>query len=134
MANSDIYVREWMSQCPYLQERAVSANGRLEYGIYPGSANVRYRENVLGDRIPDEVQEMSFIFTAKRTYSRSADYGFFTNIVRWIDEQNRRLNFPRINEGIPKSVIPELNQYVSEPNRGEERCQIQITISYKAYS
>ena len=104
-------------------------------GSSPASANFRYHENVLGERVLDEVQEISFILTAKRTYSGSnADYNFFTNIVKWIDSQNKVLNFPSINEGVVKSVVPELNQYVSEPQRGEERCQIQITITYKAFN
>ena len=134
MANNDIYVRQWMAQCPYLQNSTVGANGKLEYGIYPGSANLSYRENVLGERILTEVQEMSFIFTSKRIYARSADYAFFTNIVKWIDAQNKFMNFPTINEGRVISVVPDLNQYVSEPNRNEERCQIQISITYKAYN
>lgn len=133
MANNDIYVRAWMAECPFLQADTVGENGKLEYGIYPGAANLSYRENVLGERLLSEVQEIDFIFTAKRIYARNADYGFFTNIVKWIDQQNRLMHFPTINEGVVKSVIPDLNQYVSEPNRHEERCQIQITVFYKAY-
>ena len=129
--NSDISVRKWMGNCPYVK----TAGRNLECGIFPASANFRYHENVLGERVLDEVQEISFILTAKRTYSGSnADYNFFTNIVKWIDSQNKVLNFPSINEGVVKSVVPELNQYVSEPQRGEERCQIQITITYKAFN
>lgn len=131
MANNDIYVRQWMAQCPYLTASVVGRNGSLEYGIYPGAETQRYRENVLGERILDVQQEMSFIFTAKRTYSGNADYSFFSNIVKWINAQNKALNFPTINGGVVTSVVPEMNQYVSEPNRNEERCQIQITIGYK---
>lgn len=133
--NNDISVREWMANCPYVSASTVGRNGRLEYGIYPGASNLSYHENVLGERVLNEVQEMSFIFTAKRYYNgANADYSFFSNIVKWIDAQNKAMNFPTINEGTVKSVVPDLNQYVSEPNRGEERCQIQITIGYKAYN
>lgn len=135
MANNDISVREWMAQCPYVKSQTVAKNGKLEYGIYPGATNTIWRENVLGEKIPSEVQEVEFIFTAKRYYNgANADYSFFSNIVKWIDAQNKLLNFPTINEGIVKSVVPELNQYVSEPNRNEERCQIQIKVTYKPYN
>ena len=134
MANNDIYVRQWMAQCPYVMASTVGVDGKLEYGIYPGSANLRYRENVLGERVLADVQEMSFVFTAKRMYKTRAEYSFFTNLVKWIDTQNKLMNFPTINEGIVKHVVPALNQYVSEPGRGEERCQIQITLTYKAFN
>ena len=134
MTNNDIYVRDWMAKCKYVNPQVVGKNGGLEYGIYPGSMNTIYRENVLGERVPAETQEMIFIFTAKRVYALQSDYGFFTNIVKWIDTQNKLLNFPQINEGVVKSIVPEMTQYVSEPNRGEERCQINITIYYKPYN
>ena len=134
MINNDIHVRDWMANCPSVQSSTVSKNGRLEYGIYPNPMTLRFHENVLGEMIPDEIQQMNFIFTAKRYYSgNNASYSFFTDIVKWINTQSQNGNFPQINEGIVKSVVPDLNQYVSEPNRGEERCQIQIKITYKTY-
>ena len=134
MENNDIYVRKWMSQCEYVSAFTVAKDGKLEYGIYPSANSPRYRENVLGEMVLEEIQEMSFVITAKRTYTRQADYAFFTNIVKWINEQSRKGNVPRINEGIVKSVVPDLTQYVSEPNRNEERCDIRITLTYKPFN
>ena len=134
MENNDMLVRKWMSQCEYLSAFNVAKDGRLEHGIYPSTDSPRWRMNVLGEMMPDVIQEKSFIFTAKRYYTKQADYAFFTNIVKWISEQNRKGNFPRINDGIVESVVPDLTQYVSEPNRGEERCEIRITIQYKPYN
>lgn len=133
--NNDISIRNWMSACPYVNPSNVSRTGKLEYGIYPDASNTKWRENVLGEVIPAEVQEVNFIFTAKRYYNGArAEYRFFTDIVSWINEQNKRGNFPTIQEGIVKSVVPELSQYVSEPNREEERCEIHIRVSYKPYN
>lgn len=134
MENNDMLVRRWMTQCEFVSSLVVSKDGKLEYGIYPSSDSPRWRMNVLGEMMPDEIQEKSFIFTAKRYYTKKADYAFFTNIVKWISEQNRNGNFPIINEGIVQSVVPDLTQYVSEPNRGEERCEIRIAIQYKPYN
>lgn len=131
--NNDISVREWMKACPYVQAKNVQRNGSLEYGIFPSRTNYPYRENVLGERIKQERQVLMFIFTAKRMYnSTNADYSFTSNVIRWINEQNDAMNFPSINEGIVKAVAPEVNQYVSEPNRKEERCQIQISLYYQS--
>ena len=134
MENNDMLVRKWMSQCEYLSSFTVSKDGKLEYGIYPSTDSPRWKMNVLGEMMPDVIQEKGFVFTAKRYYTKKADYAFFTNIVKWISEQNRRGNFPRINDGIVESVVPDLTQYVSEPNRGEERCEIRITLQYKPYN
>lgn len=133
--NNDIHIRNWMANCPYVESSTVSQNGKLEYGIYPSSDELRYHENVLGEKIPNEEQEMDFIFTAKRYYTGADadDYTFFSDIVKWINQQNAKGNFPTINEGNVKSVVPSINQYVSEPNRKEERCQIQIQVIYKLY-
>ena len=134
MINNDIHMRNWMANCPSVMASTVAKDGRLEYGIYPSPMNLRFHENVLGEMIPDDIQQMNFMFTAKRYYNgTNANYSFFTDIVKWINQQSRDGNFPQINEGLVKSVVPDLNLYVSEPNRKEERCQIQIKVTYRTF-
>ena len=135
MVNNDIHIRDWMSKCPYVSTNTVQRNGQLEYGIYPSSTTIRYHENVLGENVPNEIQELDFIFSAKRRYksNNASMYGFYHDIIKWIDVQNASMNFPTVNEGRVTSVIPTLTQYVSEPNMGEERCQIQIHVTYKKH-
>lgn len=134
--NNDILLRDWMKQCPYLSSDTVAQNGKLEYGIYPSPVTIRYHENVLGEYVPDDIQVIDFILTAKRMYNsaESDGYNFYDGIIRWITEQNDNRNFPPLNEGYAKSVIPTLTQYVSEPNMKMERCQIQIEITYKKFN
>lgn len=134
--NNDILIRDWAARCPYLTSSVVSRNGKLEYGIYPSPVNIRYHENVLGENVPDDIQVTDFILTAKRTYTsqNTSSYVFYQSIIEWINTQNMQRRFPKINEGIVTSVIPTLTQYVSEPNRHEERCQIQIQVTYKRFS
>ena len=133
--NNDIYVRDWMKGCPYVQDNFARKNGvkMLEYGIYPSSVQPRYHENVLGELVVDEIQEASFILTAKMQYKdgNANRYSFNENVINWIDEQNRIRNFPKLNEGVVKSVKSRVFQYVSEPNRAEERNEIQIQFTYK---
>ena len=131
--NNDIHVRDWMKACPFLQSSTVSADGKLEYGIYPSPVTTRYHENVLGEMIADELQEMSFVFTAKRAYRDdiASRYAFYQNVFNWVEQQNRIGNFPKINEGTVRSVTPVMSQYVSEPNNGNERSELQIQLTYK---
>ena len=136
--NNDIYVRDWMAQCIYVQEDYLRRNGvkKLEYGIYPFRTQNRYHENVLGELIADEIQEETFIFTAKMQYAdgNASRFNFYQNIVAWIEEQNLRKNFPRFNNGIVQSVNANIQQYVSEPNIAEERNEVQIRFTYKRFN
>lgn len=131
--NNDIHIRDWMKSCPYLQGNMVARDGRLEYGIYPSPVSTRYHENVLGEMVADELQEMNFVFTAKRGYKDGIAnrYEFYQNIFNWIEEMNRIGNFPIINEGRVISIVPSSSVYVSEPNNGEERSELQIQVTYK---
>ena len=131
--NNDIHIRDWMKACPYLQSNTVSRDGSLEYGIYPSPVTTRYHENVLGEMIADEVQEMTFVFTAKRKYKdgNASRYTFYTNVIAWVEQQNRARNFPVINEGRVTGVSANGSVYVSEPNNSNERSELQITVTYK---
>lgn len=133
--NNDIYVREWMKECPAVQKQTVTSSGgkQLEYGIYPSRVQTGYHENVLGELIPNEIQEARFIFTAKLQYfsSDAERYAFYQNVINWIEEQNRVHNFPKLNEGVVKYVHSEISQYVSEPNKTVERNEIEIRFTYK---
>jgi len=108
----------------------------LEYGIYPSPIQPIYRENVLGELVPDEIQESMFILTAKMQYidGEVNRYSFYQGVIDWIDEQNRLKHFPILNEGIVRSVNARFSQYVSEPNRAEERSEIQIRFTYRKKS
>ena len=136
--NNDIYVRDWMAQCPNMQESFAQRRGvkMLEYGIYPSVVQPSYHENVLGELVADDIQEARFILTAKMQYKDkdAKRYSFYQDVIDWIEEQNRKTNFPRLNEGIVKYVSARIAQYVSEPNRAEERNEIQINFKYKRFS
>ena len=133
--NNDIYVRDWMKGCPYVQDNYARKNGvkLLEYGIYPSIAQEKYHENVLGELVADDIQEAMFVLTAKMTYQDkdAQHHSFYQNVMDWIKEQDRIHNFPKLNEGKVRSVNARVGQYVSEPNRGEERNEIQIRFTYK---
>ena len=136
--NNDIYVRDWIANCPSMQNDFARQKGvaGLEYGIYPSMVRSRYHENVLGELIADEIQEAMFILTAKMRYkdTNATRYSFYQDVIDWIEEQNKNANFPRLNEGIVRSVNARLAQYVSEPNKQEERSEVQIRFTYKRFN
>jgi hypothetical protein len=133
--NNDIIVRDWMKQCPYVQDAYARQSGvtKLEYGIYPSAVQKRYHENVLGELVADEIQEALFILTAEIQYRDAAvsRYSFFQNVCDWIEEQNKNHMLPTFNEGMARSVNSRMSQYVSEPNNSMERAEIQIRFTYK---
>ena len=135
--NNDIYVRDWIKGCPYMQDSYARKHGvkALEYGIYPSPVQPRYRENVLGELVSEDIQEAMFILTAKMQYldGNSNRYNFYQGVIDWIDEQNRLKHFPLLNEGVVRSVNARYSQYVSEPNRTEERSEIQIRFTYRKH-
>ena len=133
--NNDIIVRDWMKQCPYVQDEFALKNGvtSLEYGIYPSVVQTSYHENVLGELVANEIQEALFVLTAEIKYrdGNARRYSFFQHVCDWIEEQNKALRLPRFNEGIARSVNSRVSQYVSEPNNTMERAEIQIRFTYK---
>ena len=136
--NNDIYVRDWMSQCPIVQDQTAARNRvkLLEYGIYPAVVQPSYHENVLGELVADDIQEASFVLTAKIQYldKNVQRYNFYQKVVEWIEEQNKYKRFPKLNEGVVRSASARISQYVSEPNNEMERNEIEIRFSYKRYN
>ena len=133
--NNDMHVREWMKDCPYVQDEFARRNGvkKLEYGIYPFRQQPSYHENVLGELVADELQDSIFVLTAEMQYKdgNAQRYTFYQNVIDWIEEQNKAHHFPVLNEGNVKSVSSRVSNYVSEPNMTMERIEIQITLTYK---
>ena len=60
-----------------------------------------------------------------------SNLGFYDAVVNWIMEQNALRNFPSINEGRVKSIVPTLTQYVAEAGSDNAKYQIQIRITYR---
>jgi hypothetical protein len=134
-------LRAWFRTCPavlntnyfrvdYLAENAT------EYAIYAVPSQINYRENVLGERIPLDVQTLNFIFASKESYGADiqqnlANLGFYDEIVKWVLEQNNTGNFPTINEGVVKSIVPTLTAYPAEVGSDAAKYQIQLQLTYR---
>ncbi len=139
--NNVEHLRKWFRGCPallksnhfrvdYLAEEAT------EYALYSVPSTMSFHENVLGEMVPDDVQNLNFIFASKEAFGAAemqniANYGFYQDVIAWIIEQNAAGNLPPINEGRVLSIVPTLTAYVSAPGVNSAKYQIQIKVRYR---
>lgn len=135
------HLRAWFRECP-----AINAEYRFgidyiakeptEYAIYAVPSTINYRENVLGEEIPTDIQTLNFIFASKEPYgadsAQNADnLAFYDAVIAWIIEQNSSRNYPTINNGKVKSIVPTLTAYPAEVGADSAKYQIQLKLTYK---
>ncbi len=135
------HLRNWFRTCPALAEGNrfrvdYLAENPTEYALYAVPSQLNYRENVLGEEIPLAVQTINYIFASKESYGADveqnlANLGFYDEVVAWILLQNAQRNFPLINEGRVKSIVPTLTAYPIEIGSDAARYQIQLRITYR---
>ena len=135
------HLRNWFRTCPALAEGNrfrvdYLAENPTEYALYAVPSQINYRENVLGEEIPASIQTINYIFASKESYGADveqnlANLGFYDEVVAWILLQNAQRNFPKINEGRVKSIVPTLTAYPIEVGSDAARYQIQLKITYR---
>lgn len=139
--NNTEQLRKWFRKCPVLQpENRFRVNylddEATEYAIYSTPSTILYRENVLGEEVPRDIQTLNFIFASKEAYGADVEQnleslGFYQAVTDWILEKNAARDFPEINEGEVKSIVPTLTPYVVNADADVARYQIQIKMVYK---
>ena len=138
------HLRNWFRTCPALAEGNrfrvdYLAENPTEYALYAVPSQINYRENVLGEEIPASIQTINYIFASKESYGADfeqnlANLGFYDEVVEWIIEQNALRNFPQINEGRVKSIVPTLTAYPAQIGSDAAKYQIQLRMTYKRNS
>ena len=139
--NSIEQLRQWFRSCPALMPGNrfrvdYLAENPTEYALYAVPSQINYFENVLGEEIPAELQTINYIFASKESYGADveqnlANLGFYDEVVMWIQQQNILRNFPLMNGGKIKSIVPTLTAYPIEIGSDVARYQIQLRITYK---
>lgn len=134
-------LRTWFRSCPSLAAGNrfrvdYLAENPTEYALYAVPSQINYWENVLGEEIPADTQTLNYIFASKESYGPDieqnlANLGFYDEVVAWIIQQNAQRNFPQINEGTVKSIVPTLTAYPIEIGSDAARYQIQLRITYR---
>lgn len=139
--NNTEQLRNWFRTCSVLQKGSRFrvdhlAENPTEYAIYAVPSTINYRENVLGEEIPLPTQSLNFIFASRESYGADvqqnlANLGFYDAVVAWVLEQNTLRNFPVINEGRVKSIVPTLTAYPAEVGSSAAKYQIQLKMVYR---
>lgn len=139
--NSAEALRDWLRQCPALSPDNrfrvdYLAEDPTEYAVYAVPSAITYRENVLGEEVPSDIQTINFIFASKESYGADVvqnlvNLGFYDEVTLWILEQNRLRNFPKISEGKVRSIVPTLTAYPAEIGSDAAKYQIQIRVTYR---
>lgn len=139
---SDIeHLREWFRDCPALQADSrfnvdFLAGNPTEYALYQVPSTLQYRENVLGERMLRDVQTIDFIFASMESYSSDVvenmvNAQFYEAVLQWILQQNKSRNYPEINGGEVRSIVPTLTAYPADIGSDAAKYQIQLEISYR---
>lgn len=134
-------LRAWFRTCPAIESGNrfrvdYLSENPTEYAIYAVPSAINYKENVLGEEIPLPIQTLNFIFASKESYGADvqqnlANLGFYDAVVTWILEQNALRNFPTVNEGRVKSIVPTLTAYPAQIGSSAAKYQIQLKLTYR---
>lgn len=134
-------LRTWFRDCPALAEGSrfrvdYLAENPTEYALYAVPSQIKYRENILGEEVPEDIQTINYIFASKESYGPDieqnlANLGFYDAVVLWILSQNEQRNFPTINEGRVRSIVPTLTAYPIQVGSNAAKYQIQLKITYR---
>lgn len=134
-------LREWFRGCPAILQHNrfrvdYLSDKPLEYSLFSVPSSISYKENVLGEMIPADIQTLMFVFAMKTPYGADVKQNmlnltFFQEVTAWIMEQNTQRNLPRINEGVVRSIVPTLTAHPNEAGSDCAIYQIQIKMQYK---
>ena len=140
-SNSLTNLRLWFRGCPLLPTRNplrvnFIGDDDEEYSIQQSPSAIQYRENVLGEYVPQERQQLNFSLRFRLPYGQDvnqnlANAGFCQNVCAWIQDQNSKRQFPNIVEGTVIGLTPSLSPYVAEVGEETAIYQIQIQVTYK---
>ena len=134
-------LRKWFRQCPALSPDNrfrvdYMAEEPTEYSLYAVPSTIKHRKNVLGEFIPTDEQRINYIFASKEVFGADErqnirNAGFCQDVINWIIEQNKKQNFPRIEEGCVMAINPTLTGYAAVPDTDSARYQISLEIVYE---
>lgn len=133
--------RTWLRACPAIaQARYFGADfigeKATEYAIMSVPSVLRYRENIIGQRVLTPSQEQNFIFVARVPYGDNVqqnldNLGFFQDVANWIRVQNRNGNFPEWDGGTVTAVECTNTGAPVQTGTDAARYQFQVKVTYK---
>lgn len=134
-------LRTWFRTCPAVNTQYRFGVNHVsekptEYALYSVPSTLKYNENVLGERVLDDIQTENYIFASKESYGADIEQniavlGWYQEIVAWIIAQNNAGNYPVIADGVVRSILPTLSAYPAEVGSSVAKYQIQLAVTYR---
>lgn len=134
-------LRQWFRTCPAISDKNrfsvdYLAEDATEYSLISVPTPLKYRENILGEEVPEKIQELEYIFTSRQAYGADVpqnlkNLAFYGQVTNWILEQNAKRNFPEIAEGKVLSIVPTLTPFAAQVGSDTAKYQIQIKLKYR---
>lgn len=141
--NSIEAVRQWFRTCPLLNGERVGVNyigdRATSFAVVASPSAISTHQNVLGEDIPDDIQQLNFSFAATDAYGadilvNASVQKLYDDIVQWILDQNSARRFPDLRHlGAVRSVTPTLTAYPSQVGADTAVYRIQLKIMYRRY-
>ena len=135
-------VRAWFRTCPLLNGERVGVNyigeRATSFAVIASPSSITTHQNVLGEDIPDDEQQLNFSFAATDSYGADIEVNaavqkLYDDIVQWVLDQNAAHRFPELHVGKCKSVIPTLTAYPSQVGADTAVYRIQLKLIYRRY-
>lgn len=140
-SNTMTSLRAWLRTCPAIaQSQRFGVDYMREdagqYALYAAPSPIATRENVLGEEVPREIQTLNFTFASREAFGADSvqnaeNLAFLQFVTEWIIQQNNNKNYPEIEEGRVRSIMPTLTGYASEAGDDTATYQIQIRLTYR---
>lgn len=135
-------MRQWFRTCPLLSNSRVGVNYIGEkptsFAVIASPSSILTHENVLGEDVPNELQQLNFTFAATDSYGadiavNASVQKLYDDIVQWILDQNAAKNLPEIDLGKVRSITPTLTAYPSQVGADTAVYRIQLKLIYRRY-
>lgn len=134
-------MREWIRTCNVVaQNKHFGADYLGEdatgYTLNSVPSALRYRENILGQRLLSPTQEQNFTFAARLHYGSVAsqnldNLAWFQDVANWIHAQNIAGNFPEWEGGRITAIEPSNTVTMMQAGSDSAVYQLQIKVTYK---
>lgn len=137
--NTDKF-RSWLRTCPSIAKSKYFGadyigESATQYAVISVPSQLRYKDNIWGERAFRQKQEQNFVFAAKAPYGSDTpqnldNLGFFQDVATWIYEQNKAGNFPEWDGGIITAIEVQNTGAPIQVGPDSARYQFQIKVYY----
>lgn len=134
-------LRLWLRECPAIKKSNrfrvdFLSDNPTEYALFAVPSTLKYHENILGESVLNDDQEVNYIFASREAYGADIQQNienqmFYSAVNAWIIEQNNAQHFPEIAEGKVRAIIPTLTAFPAQAGSSAAKYQIHMKVKYR---